>query len=80
MLASIAGIESSSNSLSGVTEQLGQCQSELTQIFDIIKSDSRQAIDHAERSYRDASESEDKIEMIQESCDKLNTFLAYSRV
>ncbi|EGA68355.1 methyl-accepting chemotaxis sensory transducer [Vibrio sinaloensis DSM 21326] len=80
MLASIAGIESSSNSLSGVTEQLGQCQSELTQIFDIIKSDSHQAIDHAERSYRDASESEDKIEMIQESCDKLNTFLAYSRV
>ncbi|KIN09547.1 hypothetical protein SU60_18700 [Vibrio mytili] len=79
MLSSIDGIEGSSNSLSGVTEQLTQCQSELTQIFDIIKSDSHEAIRHAERSYQEASESEEKIETIKESSEKLNAFLMYSR-
>ncbi|MGY3572521.1 methyl-accepting chemotaxis protein [Vibrio paucivorans] len=79
MLSSVADIEVSSNSLATITEQLTMCQNELTQIFNIIRTDSREAITHAEHSYREASDSEEKIETIQESSDKLNAFLLYSR-
>ena len=79
MLLSIKEMGGASDTLSNVTSQSNLCQSELTNIFTTIKSDSTAANDYAEQSYQDAKESEERVALIQESSQKLHDFLAYSQ-